>query len=139
MLLALGTVLSGCPIISYGGTCYIDSPSLSVSKERVQNGQALTLVADARSTGLTPTCGTFRRAVFRNGNTIIGEDAQAPFVLNWKPQPEKDGIQPGFGTFNLSLSAEFVYENPPEVIEPREITGTSAVVTVVYSNLEVKP
>jgi hypothetical protein len=137
MLLALGTVLSGCPIISYGGTCYIDSPSLQVSKTSIQAGQPLTLVALESATIKTPTCGTLRRAVFRNGSTVIGEDTQAPFVLDWKPQPDKDGIQPGFGTFDLSLSATFVYENPPDVIEPRENFSYSSTVTVSYTNSEV--
>jgi hypothetical protein len=142
LLLSLG-LLTGCPIISYGGTCYTSSPNLEVSKTSVRAGEPITLVATSIDLGDKPRCGSLRKTVFRNGRDIIGEDTSAPFILYWKPVPEKDGIQPGFGTFNLGLSAEYVYENPPDVIEPREFTYASQVVNITYTNsqtnLEVKP
>ena len=118
------------------GSCYVPSISLLASKETVRSGEPITLVANVLSYSDLPLCGGIRKAVFRNGETIIGEDDQAPYTLNWKPIPDKDGIQPGFGTFDLNLNAIFIYDLPSDQTQPSPLPSS---VRVRYINSEARP
>jgi hypothetical protein len=133
VLILLG--LNGC--ISIGGSCYLQAISLSTSKQAVRAGETLTLVANEVTVPTNiPACGSIRKAVFRNGETIIGEDAQAPYSLVWNPVSDKDGVQPGFGTFDLNLNAIFVYDLPSDQTPPPPLPSS---VRVRYSNSEATP
>jgi hypothetical protein len=129
---ALG--LTGC--LNIISSCYVQSISLSASKETVRSGEPMTLIANVLSLSDLPLCGGIRKAVFRNGETIIGEDDQAPYTLNWKPVSDKDGVQPGFGTFDLTLNAIFIYDLPSDQTQPPPLPSS---VRVRYINSEATP
>jgi hypothetical protein len=126
--------LTGC--LNIISSCSVQSISLSASKQTVRSGEPITLVASVLSLSDTPLCGGIRKAVFRNGETIIGEDDQAPYTLNWKPVSDKDGVQPGFGTFDLNLNATFIYDLPSDQTQPPPLPSS---MRVRYINTEITP